>query len=47
MPDPVGALHATARLLKKGGRIYITQTFQRRGAFCFAFIKVRERKTLC
>jgi len=40
MPDPVGALHATAKLLKKkGGVIYITQTFQRRGTFLLAWVK--------
>jgi hypothetical protein len=36
MPDPVAALHATAKLLKAGGKIYVTQTFQRRGAFMFS-----------
>jgi ubiquinone/menaquinone biosynthesis C-methylase UbiE len=39
MPDPVGALHASAKLLKPNGRIYVTQTFQRRGTAVFARIK--------
>ncbi len=43
MPDPVEALQATARLLKAGGKIYVTQTFQRRGAFLLASIKVRHQ----
>jgi hypothetical protein len=40
MPDPVGALHATAKLLKPNGKIYITQTFQRRGAMFLSYLKV-------
>jgi len=39
MPDPVEALKATAKLLKKGGVIYVTQTFQRKGSVVFAWIK--------
>ena len=39
MPDPVAALHASAKLLKKDGVILITQTFQRRGSAIIAWIK--------
>lgn len=30
LPDPEGALHHCAKLLKPGGRVYFTQTFQTR-----------------
>jgi ubiquinone/menaquinone biosynthesis C-methylase UbiE len=38
MPDSLAALHTAARYVKKGGKIYISQTFQRRnvpGLSCF------------
>lgn len=39
MPDPPGALKAVARLLRPGGRIYVTQTFQRVAPPGFSVIK--------
>jgi ubiquinone/menaquinone biosynthesis C-methylase UbiE len=39
MPDPVGALRAVAPLLKPGGAVYITQTFQKRYVPLLATVK--------
>lgn len=39
LPDPVGALHYMATMLKSDGRIYITQTFQRKSTPLMASIK--------
>jgi ubiquinone/menaquinone biosynthesis C-methylase UbiE len=39
MPDPSKALKVCAKYLKKGGKIYITQTFQRRTLPGMALIK--------
>eukprot|EP00756_Hemistasia_phaeocysticola_P040701 Hpha_TRINITY_DN16877_c2_g6::TRINITY_DN16877_c2_g6_i1::g.153231::m.153231 len=39
MPDPVGALKATAGLLKPGGKIYITQTYQKRHTPVLGWLK--------
>ncbi len=39
MPDPLEALLVVSRYVKPGGRVYITQTFQRRGVPGLAVIK--------
>lgn len=39
MPNPAEALRCTGELLKPNGRLYITQTFQRRGTKAFAMLK--------
>eukprot|EP00038_Savillea_parva_P010836 m.193168 g.193168 ORF g.193168 m.193168 type:complete len:234 (+) comp18853_c0_seq1:55-756(+) len=39
MPDPPAALKAVAKLLKKNGAIYITQTFQRKAIPLLKYIK--------
>jgi ubiquinone/menaquinone biosynthesis C-methylase UbiE len=39
MPSPSDALKVTARLLKPGGKIYITQTFQKKATPGMAFFK--------
>jgi len=39
MPDPSKALQVCAKYLKKNGKIYITQTFQRRALLGMALIK--------
>ena len=39
MPDPLEALSVVAKLVKPGGHVYITQTFQRRGFPGLSIIK--------
>jgi ubiquinone/menaquinone biosynthesis C-methylase UbiE len=39
MPDPLAALHVAAKYVKKGGHIYISQTFQKRSVPCLSCIK--------
>ena len=39
LPDPAEALRIAKRLLKKGGRVYITQTFQHKSPPLFARLK--------
>ena len=39
MPDPAEALRCTAQLLKPNGRLYITQTFQRKGTKFMEYAK--------
>ena len=39
MPNPTEALKCTAKMLKPNGRIYITQTFQKRNLPLFGRIK--------
>ena len=39
MPDPPAALNAVLPVMKTGGRIFITQTFQKRHSSLMAFIK--------
>ena len=39
MPNPVEALHVAASYVKKGGFIYISQTFQKRNVPCLSCIK--------
>jgi ubiquinone/menaquinone biosynthesis C-methylase UbiE len=39
MPDPPGALKAVAALLKEGGAIYITQTFQKKAIPLMYYLK--------
>ena len=39
MPDPLEALIVVAKHVKPGGRVYITQTFQRHGFWGLSIIK--------
>lgn len=39
MPDPAGALRAVAPLLKPDGRVFVTQTFQKRHVPLLAYVK--------
>ena len=42
MPDPVEALQAVAAVVRPGGRIYVTQTYQKRAAPVMRVVKGRR-----